>query len=72
MWFNGMLCPPSSQVMPPLPPLCALVPSLLVGWLLVFGLLGTLLGWLVDCWTALFAWLVGRLGSWLVAWLVGC
>ena len=33
-------------------PLCALVPSLLAGWLLVFGLLGWLLGWLVGCWTA--------------------
>ena len=54
------------------PPLCALVPGLLVGWLLVFGLLGWLLGWLVSCWTVEFGWLVGRLVAWLVAWLVGC
>ena len=50
------------------PPLCALVPGLMVGDLLVFGLLGWLLGWLVGCWTAEFGWPVG----WLVGWLVGC
>ena len=44
---SSMLCPPSSEVMEsPPPPRCALVPGLLVGWLLVFGLLGWLLCWL--------------------------
>ena len=58
------------------PPLCALVPPLLVGWPLVFGLLCWLLGWLVGCWTVesswLIGWLVGWLVAWLLAWLVGC
>ena len=69
---SGMLCPPCSQVMQPPPPPCALVPGLLVGWLLVFGLLGWLLRWLVGCWfigsgTAEFGWLVGWLVGWLLA-----
>ena len=46
------------------PPLCALVPGLLVGWLLVFGLLDWLLGW-----TAQFGWLVGWLVGYVVGWL---
>ena len=68
VWVSGVLCPPSSQVMGPPPPLCALVPGLLVGWLLVFWLLGWLLGWLVGCW------LIGSWAAefgWLVGWLVG-
>ena len=71
---SGMLCPPSSQVMQPPPPPCALVPGLLVGWLLVFGLFGWLLGSLVGCWQmgfgqlSLAGWLVG----WFVAWFVVC
>ena len=77
MRVTGMLCPPSSHVMEPPPPPCALVPGLLFGWLLVFGLLGWLLRWLVGCWligsgTAEFGWLVGWLVCWLVRWLVGC
>ena len=49
MLVCSMLCPPSSQVMQT-PPLCALVRGSLVGWQLVFGLLGWLLGSLVGCW----------------------
>ena len=70
---SGMVCPTSSQILQPPPPLCEPVPGLLVGWLLVFGLLGWLLGLLVGCWwmgssTAEFGWLVGRL----VVCMVGC
>ena len=67
------------------PPPCALVPDLLVGWLLGFGLLDWLLRWLVGYWligsgTGEFGWLLGWLVGWLVAclvgslvrWLVGC
>ena len=72
---------PLLPVYAPPPPLCALVLGLLVGRLLVFGLLGWLLRWLVGCWligsgTAEFGWLVGWfvgwLVGWLVCWLVGC
>ena len=64
--------PPPPKFCNPPPPPCALVPGLLVGWLLVFWLLGCLLRWLVGCWligsrTAEFGWLLG----WLVGWLVG-
>ena len=77
MRVSRMLCPPSSQVLQPPSPLCALVLSLLVGWLLVFGLLGWLLRWLVGCWligtgTAQFDWLVPWLVGWLVGLFVGC
>ena len=40
MLVSGVVCPPSLQDMESPPPLCALVSGLLVGWLLVFGLLG--------------------------------
>ena len=56
------------------PPLCMCAPvlGLLVVVLLVFGLLGWLLGLLVGCWTADFGWLGRRWVGWLVSCLVGC
>ena len=64
VWVSGMLCPPSSQVMAPLPP-C-------VHWYLPCWLVGCWFsGCLVGCWVC---WLVvGQLSlaGWLVGWLVG-
>ena len=71
---SGMLCPPSSQVLQPPPPVCT--GTWPVGWLAVgfrvAWLVVALCGWLlVDWFWHSCVWLVGEVVGWLVGWFVG-